>query len=319
MPLRTTDMDEIEIISENLVAAEGLLAEGWALRYAHLREMSALFLGGKDRLPRRSEPLSEGCRTLIGLVKAKREERGRSDVEKAEFERLSAELDLHSRLMLAREWASVADPLPLPDCRAEQGNFTVAHFGNLYADRALEAFSKALGGASVLPSEDYASACEEVSEGSTDFCILPIESARDGIMDRFEQMIDRYSLFILMVCSVRLSEDEWIRYALLASAPCRLNREATVADCLQLRISTEGEALWEVLLAAELLGAKLIDCRLSGGRSDRAAAYRLTFSAADRSRSELIAYLELGYSGYLLTGAYRQLGDLLLEEQTAER
>lgn len=321
-------MDGIEIIAENLAEAESLLCEGWELRLAHLKELSAgLFdrraVGGRraGSEPPSREQVTDLYRTCVRKLSEKRAEQvappDRSPEGRAAFAGLTAELDLHSRLTLAREWAASDDPMPLAECSPSDGGYTVAHFGNLYADTALSGFVKALGSASVYPSEDYTAACEEVSDGNADFCILPVESARDGVMDRFEQMIDRYSLFVLMTCSVRLSEeneDEWIRYALLAGLPCRLGGpEQPATDRVQIRITRSGEALWELLLAAELVGAKLLECRLSGRSADRAATYRLTFSANEQSRSELLAYLELGYSGYTLTGAYRELNDLPLE------
>lgn len=312
-------MDEKRIIAQNIADAEALLAEGFELRYAHIKELTDRLLGAQAN----GEQIAEGYRALASLLGECRD-RWALPIDrlfggKNALVPFYAELDLHSRVILAREWASVADPLPLTEYRAELGGrFTIAHFGNLYADRVLAAFSDALGGVSAFPVEDYTAACEEVSDGNADFCILPIESARDGVMDRFEQMIDRYSLFMLMTCSVHLSGDneegdeEWIRFALLAAAPCRLT-EGRSADRMQIRITPEGEALWELLLAADLLGARLLECRLSGGRSDRAASYRLTFSADEKSRSELLAYLEIGYSGYALVGTYSRLADLPLD------
>lgn len=307
-------MDKVEVIAENLRSAEAALAEGWELRYAHLKELSRLLL--REGAPR--EQIAEGYRALMGAL-SRRREAGDSPLSA-----LYPELDLHSRLMLAREWASVADPMPLPDCEPLFGEgFTIAHFGNLYADRAFAAFSEGLGSASARPVEDYTAACEEVSEGNADFCILPIESARDGAMDRFEQMIDRYSLFVLLTCSLKLTDDseegedggEWIRFALLASSPCRLTGDRYPgADRIGLEITAEGEALWALLLAAEHVGARLLDCRLCGSRAKRAALYRLTFSADEVSRSALLAYLEIGYSGYTLIGAYRELPELPLEQ-----
>lgn len=304
-------MDAIEIIAQNLLGAEALLSDGWALRHAQLKELTNRF----SKTGASREQIAEDYRALASVLRQKREGK-----EKA-LSALAPELDLHSRLTVAREWATVADPMPLADFSSDA--YTVAHFVNLYADRAFAAFSAALGNVSVRASEDYTAACEEVSEGNADFCILPIESARDGVMDRFEQMIDRYSLFILMTCTLRLSgeneeseEDggEWIRFALLAASPCRLiGQGQPSADRIRVQITPEGEALWELLLAADLLGAKLLECTLRGGRSDRAAAYRLTFAADEKIRSQLLAYLELGYSGYALIGAYRQLADVRLD------
>lgn len=294
-------MDALDIIAQNLTEAEALLSEGRELHYAHLKELARL-------LNRTDAPPSETYHALLERLNAQRGADSRETAENDIAKPSHAELDLHSRIALAREWASSADPIELPEYGTADGqSYTIAHFGNLYADSALAAFARAIGNASALPSEDYASACEEVSDGAADFCILPIESAHDGVMDRFEQMIDRYSLFIVMTCTVRLGEDEAIRYALLAASPCQLAGESGRSDRLAIQVSPEGEALWELLLAADLLGVQLLECRLSSRRDDRTAGYRLTFSANRKGRSELLAYLELGYSSYVLTGVYRQL------------
>ncbi len=322
-------MEPAEIIARNLIEADSLLAEGWELRYAHIKELARWLLDGTT-VEQKADDLhtaeqyttAEGYRAFAELLRTVRTERtgqtlaaGKTVEEKEFFGNLLAEMDLHSRVELACAWAAVADPLPLPVCSAcVADEFTVACFGNLYADRALIAFSDVLGGVRTLPAEDYASACEEVSDGNADFCILPVESAGDGAMDRFERMIDQYSLFTLLTCNVRLSDEEWIRFALLASAPCRLAEEnrLTVPDRLRIQITPAGEALWEVLLAAELLGAKLKECRLIGRAEERARVYQLTFSADSRQRQALIGCLELGYSGYTLTGWFRQLSDAIL-------
>lgn len=301
-------MNDIAIIAENLSVAETMLSEGWEVHYAQLRELTNRFWKqGASR-----EQIAEDYRALASAVKHKRDEK--SDTPSTA---IYPELDLHSRLMIAREWAAVVDPMPLAVISAD--GCTIAHFSNLYADRAFTAFSEILGTTSVYSSEDYTAACEEVSEGNADFCILPIESARDGVMDRFEQLIDRYSLFVLMTCTLWLSEEneedsgEWIRFALLASSPCQFKADGQpAADRIQFRITPEGEALWELLLAADLLGAKLLECAQCRGRSERASVYRLTFSADEQIRSGLLAYLELGYSRYALIGAYRQIPDLRL-------
>lgn len=307
MPFRRADMNKLEIIAENLTDARSLLNEGIELQRAHLKELSKIMFDGREHP-------SENYRTLVSLLQAKRKAADEAN-EKDGFGAYHAELDLHSRLTLAREWAKLADPMPLDHLTASaDGAFSISHFGNLYADQALAIFAGALGNTTALRSEDYVSACEEVSDGNADLCILPIESARDGVMERFEQMIDRYSLFVLMTCAVRLptysddGEDDWIRYALLSASPCRLDGSEP-ADRIQIRLAPEGEALWEILLAADLLGARLLECRLSGRSGEREAAYRLTFSANEKIRARLIAYLELGYAGYVLLGAYSEIYD----------
>lgn len=324
-------MEDIEIIARNLLDAEALLSEGWLLRYAQGRELAGLLLSKQSAAdsddPAAREALADSYREFARCVRegraAKKADSDGYTDEKDGFSALLNELDLHGRIDLAREWASVADPIPLERCEPKDGSaYTVAHFGNLYADCALTAFSRALGSAVTLPCEDYAAACEEVSDGNADFCILPLESSGDGVMNRFEQMIDRYSLFTLLTCSVSLSvgnehdddAQEWIRFALLAASPCRLEE---ACDRMHLRITPEGESLWELLLAAELLSATLLECRLSVGTSDRtdggSGVYHLTFLADEACRSGLLAYLELGYSGYTLTGIYRSLPDQPLE------
>jgi hypothetical protein len=209
-------------------------------------------------------------------------------------------VSLFTRLELCKSLANSDPEKRIP--RWEKPNPQIAYFQNPYAGRVLQGVTDALGGGEAVSAEDYTDACEGVSDGRYDFCVLPVESARDGIMNRFVQLIDRYDLFTVLTCRLEITEEDYIRFALLSASPACL----AGADHLRLKVVTGEEQLWELLFAADLLGATLAGCRPTIGE-DGGESHQLTLCVEKADLAALTYYLEMGWSRSTVNGFYRKI------------
>lgn len=284
-------MDVFTVIAENLSDADRLLESGWKLRKAHLAELA-------EQLNKRLESGEESEETLTSLY-GEFDERLGQHAPVAETKELSRAVSLFTRLELCRSLAAMHAPQHVPFY--EESHPTVAYFQNPYAGRILQCVTDLLPGAQATDAEDYADACEGVAEGRYDFCLLPVESAGDGVMNRFARLIDRYDLFTVLICHLALSEEEYIRFAMLTASPCKLKG----ADRLKLWAVPGEEGLWELLFVCQALGAIPEGCRsMPGNPTD---AYELTLQVQNADVAALTHYLELGKSRSTVTGYYRLL------------
>lgn len=288
-------MNEWTVIAENLADADRLLSDGWRLRRAQLSELSGLM---QTQLRKRLERGEETEQTLASLYGEYAEQLNRF-APLSDQRELAQAVSLFSRLELCRMLAieTAEEDLPLYG----ESHPVIAYFQNPYAGRILQCVTDLLPGAEATDAEDYSDACEGTAEGRYDFCLLPVESAGDGVMNRFAQLIDRYGLFTVLICHLALSEEEYIRFALLSATPCMLEG----ADRLKLRAVPGEERLWELLLACQTFGAEPEGCRsLPGAAND---TYELTLRVQDADVASLIRYLELCGSRSTVTGCYRQV------------
>lgn len=192
----------------------------------------------------------------------------------SETERLSGHAGLRQRLTLYRAIVSMLTE-ELPPCR--KGKRTpsplskgrIAYFPNAFADRAYRLFSGHLsaerGGAPcrTVACRGFAEACEEVTRGKCEFCILPLESSADGKLVGFSRLIAEQGLFITAVCDVEnraLAESNVTRFGLLSQRP-----ETEVAawmtaprrTYLELLCTPSSLSITELMIAADFCGMTL--------------------------------------------------------------
>lgn len=296
-------MDELTVIAENLADADRLLEGGWKLRRAQLAELAAYL---QVKLQTESESGEEAEQALTSLYGEFDEQLG-CRVPIAETKEWGRAVSLFTRLELCRALSAGLAPHRVPDY--SEPHPTIAYFQNPYAGRILQCVTDLLPDAEATDAEDYSDACEGVAEGRYDFCLLPVESAGDGVMNRFARLIDRYDLFTVLICHLELSEEEYIRFALLSASPCKL----AGADRMKLRVVPGEDGLWELLLACQTYGAKTDGCRSLPG--EETESYELTLRVQTADVSALTRYLELGRSRSTVTGYYRQISLPLRNEQ----
>lgn len=287
-------MDDLSVIVANLSHADRLLFDSWLLRKSHLADLAYTM---HSRVAEEDDP--EESEEVLASVYSEFTERLKEATESPVFRELSEILTLLTRVELCKALAAKRGGMDIP--LWETPDPQIAYFHNPFAGRILHSVTRELGGGEAVTAEDYTDACEGVADGRYDLCLLPVESARDGVMHRFVQMIAQYDLFTLLTCRLEISEEEYIRFALLAASPCVW--KGRDAEYLQIEVVTGEEQLWEILFVANQLGAKLAGCRPQAGE----AAYQLTLQVEGADLAALQYYLDMGWSRATVTGYYREL------------
>lgn len=294
-------MDDLSIIAANLSDADRLLFDSWMLRASHLADLAHAM---HKRLATDGD--GEDGEELLAALYGEFSERMSEAVQAPRERELTDTMSLFTRMELCKALSrAIAAPKGQMDIPLwEKAQPVIAYFHNPYAGRILQSVTDALQGGEAFAAEDYTDACEGVAEGRYDFCLLPVESSRDGIMNRFVQMIARYDLFTVLTCRLEISDEEYIRFALLAAAPSCLKIVESDPEYLQIKVVTGEEQLWELLFVAHQMGATLAECRPVSGDT---AAYQLTLQVKDADMAALQYYLDMGWSRATFTGFYREI------------
>lgn len=152
----------------------------------------------------------------------------------------------------------------------------------------------------------FADACEDVASGESEYCILPIENSREGVLPTVYSLLSRHELFIIRVCSVE-SLEITTKFALL----CRGRRDImnfSDAKYITLRLSGQDASAWSRLhIGAEVLGVETVSMvSLPLGYTD-GYAHICTLSGSREALFALLLYLGIARIGYALLGAYEFL------------
>ncbi len=146
--------------------------------------------------------------------------------------------------------------------RAEKG-CRVAYQRSTYADEAYLRFSAYLEDPRVSYSHSFISACEDVYNGISHYCILPVESTSDGHLGSFARLIHRYELKIVATCDIMGNDaDRSTRYALLGRSVRPLLPPPQAAHFFEFSLPLSSEpSIASVLLAADHVDMEL--CRIN--------------------------------------------------------
>ncbi len=91
----------------------------------------------------------------------------------------------------------------------------ISYQRNNYTDLAYDRFSGFLHAPRASYANGFASVCEEVYNGLSEYCILPIENSSEGRLNSFSKLIEQYSLKIAATCEINTGEDRITKFALL--------------------------------------------------------------------------------------------------------
>lgn len=167
----------------------------------------------------------------------------------------------------------------------------IAYQKSSYADSAFLQLGAALPECRAVYASSFGAACEEVYNGQSEYCILPIENSSEGQLLSFYRLIERYELKILLSCDV-LSGDanRTTRFALLGRSLLPIFDPAK-RECffeISLPLGTHPETA-EILLAAQLCGLSLR--RISTLPSEEAEAPFSVFYSFAAPPGELNTFL----------------------------
>ena len=131
----------------------------------------------------------------------------------------------------------------------------ISYQKNSYTELAYQRFSKLLGEARASYAHSFPSVCEDVYNGLSEYCILPIENSAEGRLSSFIRLISQYDLKIAATCDVKIGEDKVTRFALLRRSITKLRVSAELPQYYEFSCQlSEDPRAEDLLMAASLCG-----------------------------------------------------------------
>lgn len=183
----------------------------------------------------------------------------------------------------------------------------IAFVKNDLNNTAFDFLSRSINNAKPIWVLSFASACESVVDGKSEFCLLPIENSSDGKLLGFYSMIERYDLKICTVCEVDDRQGETVSYALLARGCKELSKKSDGCE-LAFEFSLLSEScdfLTELLCASSACQASMEKvCFLPVQYDTRLKRYIFSFKVPSQELLPFNAFLALSYHSYTPIGYY---------------
>ena len=187
----------------------------------------------------------------------------------------------------------------------------IAYVKNSYNDIAFSHFASLLDEAKALYPENTIEVCESVLSGKAQYCILPVETMRDGRLISFYEDIINYNLKICAEFDFSNSGGMgYTRYALLGSSMYSVSRAKKPKEALkyiEIAYFDENVSFCELTNAAELLGLNIesIDTFVTDGISDK-KRFCLTFSGSEALVDSFITFLNVDCPDVHIIGKYQR-------------
>ncbi len=298
----------LKISQDNLRRLELDFSAGLEAGRAHLRELAHTVTADRPGVELLLERLSTGRIHAVPYDALKENETFLNTV----FAHLSAIEQIELCRLVCAEMPTLSftalvphdDPLP----RGAQG--LIAYLRNAFTDRAYRVFSAAMPRARSAYHDSYGSACEAVSTGSCEACILPIEHTLDGKLLGFYRLIDRYELKIACTCDLDQQDGTVSRFALLKKSMTSPAESGERFFEFSLTRSTEN-SIGLLLDAAALCGLSLrrIDSIPLAYSEDRFAYHAVYARAEETALVPFMLYLSLAAPQYNPIGLYTHISE----------
>ncbi len=191
---------------------------------------------------------------------------------------------------------------------SEAAHNRIAYVKNSYNDIAFVRLSELLDSPKAHYLDNTVEICENVLNGKCQYCILPIETSRDGRLISFYEVIINYGLKICAEYDLKNGDGEgYTRYALLSTHLSSVNR-LKGESYIEVAYSDENISFSEILHAAEYFGFKLDSIEsLTLNRNDNNKRFCAVFSAAEANVEAFAAYLSIDCPDAELIGRYRRI------------
>ena len=180
----------------------------------------------------------------------------------------------------------------------------IAYQKNGYTETAFARFSGLLREPRAAYPRSFRSVCEEVADGISEFCILPLENSAEGRLVAFTSLIDAFSLRIAATCDVGIRDGRVTRFALLRKSLSVLRPNEQVPRQLEIRCETGAEHAAQGLLG----GARICGLPLLRGESI-GNSIRAVFLVSGRGDlPAFLLFLSMAYPRFEIIGFYQHMG-----------
>lgn len=191
---------------------------------------------------------------------------------------------------------------------SEDAKNRIAYMKNSYNDMAFVRLSERLENPKAFYLGNTTEVCESVLSGTCQFCILPVETMRDGRLISFYEAIMNYDLRICAEFDLKNPDSAgYTRYALLGDGSAQIGR-LDDGDFIEISYPDDNVSFNEILLAAEYLGLRLdsIDTFAINGISEK-KRYCAVFSTNKADVEAFITYLSIDCPDVQIMGFYRRI------------
>ena len=177
-----------------------------------------------------------------------------------------------------------------------------------WTDAAFLRFSDVINEARAFYAHNFRSVCEDVYNGISEYCILPIENETDGLLHSFHRLAETYDLKIAAVCAVNAGqESRGTRFALLARQvyPLQRMRNAPLLFTFSATLSGAPDAD-DLLRAARLCGLSPLRSETFPGENG-VQNFRADLSIGKGDLPSFLLYLSMEVPHYHPIGLYTDL------------
>lgn len=186
----------------------------------------------------------------------------------------------------------------------------ISYQRNRYTDLAYEQFSRLLSNPKASYSHSFPLVCEDVYNGVSEYCILPIENSAEGRLHSFTRFIEEYGLKITATCNVPAGEDRVTCFALLRKSLTALPTPSSAP--LYFEFSSAVGAYpnaADIFSAAACCGLSLHRADVTGSHSDTETTtlLRAVFLVGEGDLSAFLLYLAMELPSASLIGLYRSI------------
>lgn len=306
-----------DVIAQNLRETAERTKTVWEQEMAHLRELAAQIAeDGIDAadlshtLPDHSPPR---FRELFENIRANA--RFGSRLERIRSTEHSVYLCMELCNLISRGSQALHPEELLGDIEelSEHARDRIIYQRSGYADSAYLRFAPLLDAPRALYAHSFSAVCEEVYNGLSEFCILPLESSAEGQLNSFSRLIDRFALKTVATCDIPATDGvRSTRFALLRRDTLPLDPPKPTGErffeCSSPLTATPTPT--DLLCAADLCGLKLyrIDSRTPTDTDDgRERRVHLVFSVGDGNLPAFLLYLSMEAPQSEICGIYFHL------------
>ncbi len=197
-------------------------------------------------------------------------------------------------------------PVLFSDCKgAKTLEGTVAFAESQVLIAAFSQFQKKNSRLTPSYVRSFNDACEDVSSGVCDFCILPIENSREGALLTVYGLIERHDLFIARVASVE-SNEITTKFALLCRGFHGIMETENIQN-IDLRLSAREPFVWtQIFTGASVLGVRFVKTASVPLVYTDGYAHICTFSASGETLFAFLLFLSTIRADYTVIGVYEE-------------
>ena len=181
----------------------------------------------------------------------------------------------------------------------------IAYLKNAFADKAYRKVSQLLDKVSAVYLPGFREVCEEVYYGRSTYALMPIFSSSDGQLSSFRQLIAKYDLNIIFAVDISMSDEGFMRYALLRKGLQDSNFDNEISY-LDISVVAENNFKFgDLLESCEFLGATASSVNSYPSEySENSSIVYLTLDISNAEVAALCLFLEASHIRYNPIGAY---------------